>query len=216
MLVVLQRKVHEMSDPGGVHVLQLVVFAGVYHRPLVEVPISSSKRLTPNIGPLVWILTMVGTSSPSPSTPLPCLWWLACCSGVAYVPILTSGLRLLARRGRHLLLLLLSTRFSRGSDVEPEHKWSLVRDAHPTIERYPLTLDTVFVASGLFNDNGVSGAVSATSCRCPLKVASLLFKHDHRYLFLLSDLGRLCCTTSGEDVLAVLVSLLQLPQTHIA
>lgn len=213
MFIVLQRKVHKVSDPGGVHVLQLVLFVGVDHAPLVDVPILSNKCPNPEISPVVWILTMVSASSPSSSAPLSCLCWLrlllACCSGVAPVPVLTSGLGLLAcrRRGRRVLILLHI--FLRKSNIEPEHKRPLLRNADPTIERCSLAPDAIFTASGLFSD--VSSAVPVTSHRCPVDVMNLSFEHGRLYLFLLSGLGRLCCATSSENVLAVLVSLLQLP-----
>lgn len=207
-----------MPDPGGVQILQLILLVGLRHHPLVEVPISSSKRLGSDISALVWILTVVSTPSPSSPTSLPWLQWLqlllARCSGVASVPVLTSGLGLLARCWSGRRVLLLAALFSSRSDVEPEHERALVLDAHSTIKRCPLALYPV-VAPRLFSDSDVPTA-SPTSCWCPVEVASSPFEHTRLDLFLLRDFGRLCCTTSCEDVLAVLVSLLQLPQTHVA
>lgn len=116
MLIVFQREVHELSDPGSIHILHLVLRTSLQHGTLVEVLFSSEGK-TPS---LVDILTLIGAPpSPSPS-PWPRLWWwlvLAWSSRVASVPVITSDLRLLVYCKWGSRLLLAAT-FSRRLDTK--------------------------------------------------------------------------------------------------
>lgn len=86
---------------------------------------------------------------------------------------------------------------------------------HPAvIERCPPALDPTVLR--LFDDNTLPTAASTMPRWCKLvDVACSCSKHSCFHLCMLRGLGRLCCSASGEQTLTVLISLFQLPKTHV-
>jgi hypothetical protein len=184
VLIVVERKLHKVSDPGRLPSLDLLLAGFIAQLLRGDVTIPPNKVMYAAVWPLVLVLPWTETPCSPPSSLLSCLLPYASYR-IASAAVLAAA-ALLRRWSRQA-----SCAWSRRcAGIDPEDQRSLPLDIHPptVLVEHWSWLRLLVVVDAFVPDN------SFLECDLPLVPRFLL-----------------PTTTSSEEVLAILVALLQLP-----